>query len=229
MPTKQLLPYHHLDNTYEIATDEAGRGPLFGRLYVASVILPKDDTFDHSQMKDSKKFHSKTKIQKVAEYIKQNSIAWHIHFIDEHEIDTINIRQSVLKAMHICVQQCMEQTSQTPDKYFILVDGNDFTPHTIFDENTETMIEIPHQTFEGGDNTYSAIAAASILAKTARDEYILQLCTEYPELKNTYHLHTNMGYGTKDHILAIKQHGITKWHRKSYGICKETEMNPLFI
>jgi ribonuclease HII len=222
-----LLPYHTTDYTYEIATDEAGRGPLFGRLYVAAVILPKDESFDHSKMKDSKKFHSKTKIKQVAEYIKEHSIAWYIHFIDETVIDTINIRQAVLKAMHECIDQCITKTtddisSSSPpsNKYFILVDGNDFTPHTLFDETTDSLIEIPHETIEGGDNTYSAIAAASILAKTARDEYILELCEEHPELKTIYHLDTNMGYGTKEHITAIKEHGITKWHRKTYGICK---------
>lgn len=226
--SKLLLPYYDNENKYEIATDEAGRGPMFGRLYVAAVILPKDDSFDHSQMKDSKKFHSKKKIAEVAEYIKQNSIAWYIHWIEPEEIDKINIRQAVLKAMHECIRKCVEKIGSLHCReYFILVDGNDFVPYMMFDQATESFEKLRHQTVEGGDNKYSAIAAASILAKTARDSYILDLCEKYPFLKTHYGLETNMGYGTKKHMDAIREHGITQWHRRSYGLCRDTKMNEL--
>jgi ribonuclease HII len=226
--SKTLLPYYHKETKYEIALDEAGRGPMFGRLYVAAVILPKDDTFDHSQMKDSKKFHSKKKIAEVAEYIKKNSITWHIHWIEAETIDKINIRQAVLQGMHECVKKCMEKIgSPLPLDCFILVDGNDFVPYMVFNETTESLEQIQFKTIEGGDNTYSAIAAASILAKTARDAYILDLCSRFPELKTKYSIDTNMGYGTKVHMNAIKEHGISQWHRKTYGICRTSNLVPL--
>jgi ribonuclease HII len=85
--------------------------------------------------------------------------------------------------------------------------------------------QVPHETVEGGDNTYSSIAAASILAKTARDEYILELCEQYPELKTRYGLDKNMGYGPKLHMDGIREHGISQWHRTTYGICKSTHVN----
>ena len=93
------------DKIIEIGVDEAGRGPLFGRVYTAAVILPKDDSFDHSKMKDSKKFHSKKKIEEIAEYIKEHAIAWNVSFEDEKTIDEINILQATQKCMHNCIQE----------------------------------------------------------------------------------------------------------------------------
>ena len=207
--------------SFEIGVDEVGRGPLFGRVYAAAVILPKDDSFDHSKMKDSKKFHSKKKIQEVAEYIKENAIAWSVQYEDEKTIDAINILQASQSAMHKCIADVIKKgTNRQPDSIKLLIDGNYFNPYTIV--NSAKRIEhLSHVCIEGGDNKYSAIAAASILAKVARDDYIEELCNEHPDLIEKYSLDSNKGYGSKKHIDGIKEHGITIWHRRSFGICKE--------
>jgi len=237
-----LATYYHPENLWEIGVDEAGRGPLFGRLYVAAAILPKEpDTrrpachqpFRHSDMKDSKKFHSEKKIREVAEYIKTHAVAWHVHYIDEGTIDQINIRQAVLRAMHECCRQCILQISakypetQAEEDFFLLIDGNDFVPYTQFDERSQSIVEIPHQTVEGGDNQYTPIAAASILAKVARDEYVKELCVQYPDLDRRYGITKNKGYGTKRHLDGIREHGISQWHRRSFGLCKTSPQNPV--
>jgi len=225
-------------NRFEIGIDEAGRGPLFGRLYVAAAVLPKDNTFQHEKMRDSKTIKSRKKIQELAQYIKENAIAWHIHYVDASVIDTINIRQAVLMAMHECAKQVITQlqsiqidepASENPPiyerEYMLLVDGNDFTPHMIYDETLQSLREIQHETVEGGDNKYTCIAAASILAKNERDTYMEELCYTYPTLNERYGLAKNMGYGTKMHRDGIAQYGITQWHRKTYGICKTADIN----
>jgi ribonuclease HII len=204
----------------EVGIDEAGRGPMFGRVYVGAVVLPKDNKqFDFSKMKDSKKFHSDKKIKEVAEYIKSNAIAWSVTYAEHTEIDSKNIRKATIDCMHSAVNNIMEKMNKTADKLYLLVDGNDFIPMMKLCE--ESYIQIPHICVEGGDNTYASIAAASILAKVERDEYILKMCKEYPELNTYYDLESNKGYGTKKHMDGIKQHGISKWHRKSFGLCKE--------
>lgn len=218
-------------NRYEIGIDEAGRGPLFGRLYVAACVLPKerDSGFHFEWMCDSKKIHSRKKMQEIAGYIKTHALAWYIHYVEADVIDTINIRQAVLMAMHECAKQVIAQLSvrSRPEKpeshlreYMLFVDGNDFTPHMIFNPDTQTMEEIPFETIEGGDNKYAFIAAASILAKNERDTYVEELCNRYPLLNERYGLAKNMGYGTQVHRDGIQKWGITQWHRKSYGICK---------
>ena len=117
---------------FEIGVDEVGRGPLFGRVYAAAVILPKDDSFDHSKMKDSKKFHSKKKIQEVAEYIKKNAIAWSVQYEDEKTIDEINILQASQRAMHKCITKVIKDgTTKQPNLIKLLIDGNYFNPYTI--------------------------------------------------------------------------------------------------
>ena len=246
-------------NNYEIGIDEAGRGPLFGRLYVAATVLPKvaipelgtsvgigifsgetteefrrmkDGLFHHDKMRDSKTIKSRKKIQDLSTYIKENAIAWHIEFVEADVIDTINIRQAVLMAMHECAKQIIiklqglstiyncDRCSDQVREYMLLVDGCDFTPHMIFDDATQSIREIPHETIEGGDNKYTCIAAASILAKNERDTYIENLCEQYPILHERYGIAKNMGYGTKAHRDGIEEHGITQWHRKTYGLCK---------
>jgi len=205
---------------FEIGVDEVGRGPLFGRVYTAAVILPKDDSFDHFKMKDSKKFHSKTKIIETAEYIKANAIAWNVTYEDEVVIDDINILQATQKSMHKSILG-IKQKLNKDDKIQLLIDGNYFNPIT-FMNKTRGMIEtIPHICIEGGDDKYTSIAAASILAKVERDKYIEELCEKYPELIEKYGIDSNKGYGAKKHIDGIKQHGITIWHRRTFGICKE--------
>ena len=209
-----------LSDIFEIGIDEVGRGPLFGRVYAAAAILPKDDSFDHSKMKDSKKFHSKKKIQEVAEYIKENAIAWSVQYEDEKTIDSINILQASQSAMHKCVADLLKNKSIPSDSIKLLVDGNYFNPYTIISQG-KPIKHLDYVCVEGGDNKYTAIAAASILAKVARDEYIEELCEEYPDLIEKYSLDSNKGYGSKKHIDGIKEHGITIWHRRSFGICKE--------
>ena len=207
--------YKEDDDIFEIGVDEVGRGPLFGRVYTGAVILPKDTDFDFTLLKDSKKFTNVKKIKEVAEYIKEHAVSWAVTYKDETIVDKINIRQSVLTSMHDSIKNVMTENK----KYFLLVDGNDFKPYMKFENDTFNQIE--HKCIEGGDNKYCAIAAASILAKTERDKYIEDLCEEHPELKERYSLDKNKGYGTKLHIDGIKKYGISKWHRKSYGICKE--------
>lgn len=222
-----LKSFYDEGNIFEIGVDECARGPLFGRLYVSATVLPKDNSFHHEWMKDSKKIHSIKKMKELSEYIKQNSIAWHIHYIEAKEIDEINIRQSVLKAMKECIWNVLKQLNADYNKCLLVVDGNDFTSYLHFDEKTNEINPINHITIEKGDNIYSFIASASILAKNAHDEYILDLCEKYPELKTKYHLHENFGYGTKKHIEGIKQYGITQWHRKSFGICKKSVISEI--
>jgi len=215
------------DYAYEIGIDEAGRGPMFGRLYVAGVVLPKDGSFDLTDIKDSKKFTSKTKIRDVAKYIKTHAVSYYIHYVEPDVIDKINIRQAVLKSMRECAKQNIDHLETVSyngnykHKYFLMVDGNDFTPYSRFNETTNTLETIPHDTFVGGDHTYAAIAAASILAKVARDDYILALCDTHPKLSEVYGIDSHMGYGTKKHLEAIRTHGVTQFHRKTYGSCKD--------
>ena len=213
-----LNPMFDADTTIiEIGIDEAGRGPMFGRVYAGIVVLPKDNSFNHSQMKDSKKFHSKKKIEQVADYIKNNAIAWAVEYEDEQTIDNINILQATQSAMHKGLRIVLSKLSNINyDKILILVDGNYFNPFTILNGKT-----IKYKMIEQGDNKYTSIAAASILAKTERDQYIEELCKENPELVERYDINSNKGYGSKKHMDGIKQFGITKWHRKTFGICKE--------
>jgi ribonuclease HII len=231
MPSPVLKKYLNLDETVvEIGVDEVGRGPLFGRVYAAAVILPKDDSFNHSLMKDSKRFHSKKKIDEAAEYIKEHALAWHVDFVDEKHIDKINILQATQQSMHAAIYEVRKQFNRTQlalDKierkdfgYNLLIDGSYFNPFNVVNKQTQLIETVPHTTVPGGDNEYSAIAAASILAKVERDKYIDDLCEKHPLLVEHYDIASNKGYGTKKHLDGIKQHGITDWHRKSFGICK---------
>lgn len=206
-------------NIHEIGVDEVGRGPLFGRVYTAAVILPKDDTFDHFKMKDSKKFHSKKKIDEAADYIKQNALAWYISYEDEKTIDEINILQATQKSMRESILNVRKQYMNKATNFHLLIDGNYFKPISIVNNNK--LETIPFTCIEGGDNKFSAIAAASILAKVERDKYIEQLCLDNPDLSTKYSIDSNKGYGAKKHLDGIKEHGITIWHRRSFGICKE--------
>ena len=223
-----LNKYYKDDLLYEIGVDEVGRGPLFGRVYTAAVILPKDDSFMHIQMKDSKKFHSKKKINDVAEYIKKNAVSWSIHYEDEKTIDEINILQATQKSMHACIKDILQKTVDSDNSRIflnktntrLLVDGNYFNSFTYFNSQRKMIESYEHICLEGGDNKYSAIAAASILAKVARDQYIEELCEKYPTLVDYYSIDTNKGYGARKHLDGIKQHGITEWHRKSFAPCK---------
>ena len=221
MPKKQYEPlnkcYNYNDTRYEIGIDEVGRGPMFGRVYSAAVILPKDDTFKHEWMKDSKRFHSEKKIKEIAEYIKENSIKWSVGYESENVIDKENIRNATYKAMHNALGEIIDKNNV--NNYHIIVDGNDFKPYMIFNDNFGLQ-QVPHTTIIGGDDKYTAIAAASILAKVARDEYISEICIKEPELNERYDLLKNKGYGTKKHLEGITKYGISKYHRKTFGICQ---------
>ncbi len=225
---QQPLNISFSDNEHiiEIGIDEAGRGPMFGRVYAGVVVLPKDDSFDHSQMKDSKKFHSKKKIEQVAEYIKENAIAWAVEYEDEQTIDEINILQATQSAMHKGIKKVLSQLTRlhnetNTENILLLVDGNYFKPYTIINKSKTKMETLNYKMIEGGDNKYTSIAAASILAKVERDKYIEELCVNNPELIEHYGIDSNKGYGSKKHMDGIKQYGITKWHRKTFGICRQ--------
>ena len=204
----------------EIGVDEAGRGPMFGSVFAAAVILPRDDTFKHELMKDSKKFTSKQNIKGVAEYIKENAIAYAIASEDENSIDKNNIRMATHKAMHRAIKDIIKENNNN----LLLVDGRDFTPLTYYSNINAVIKEYPVKCIEGGDNKYTSIAAASILAKVARDEYIDNMCKNYPKLDELYDLSKNKGYGTANHIKGINENGISKWHRKSFGICQKANI-----
>ena len=194
----------------ELGIDEAGRGCLFGPVSVAGVVWLPTDPIPSIEIKDSKKLSLKKRLL-TYEYILDNSIAHTSILIHHEDIDKDNILKSTLKGMHKCVDNITDQLNIDT----ILVDGNQFNFY--MDKNGEC---INHKCVIKGDDTYKSIAAASILAKVNRDNYINNLCEEYPELKK-YDIHNNKGYGTKKHLNAIKEYGITKWHRKTFGICKE--------
>ena len=197
----------------EIGVDEVGRGSLLGRVYTGAVILPPPSSdFDFGKMKDSKKFHSSKKIQETAQYIRENAVAWTVTYRDETRIDEINILQATQESMHESIQEILTLMPQCGN-FHLLIDGNYFKPFL--------NPPIQHTCLEGGDNAYCSIAAASILAKVARDQYIMDLCKEHPDLQEKYNLESNKGYGTKKHREGILTHGITKWHRKTFGCCKE--------
>jgi len=217
-------------NIMEIGIDEAGRGPMFGRVYSAAVILPNNEEFKYELLKDSKKFTSEKKINEVAEYIKTNALYWSVSYEDEKTIDSINIRQATLCAMHKAIGDLLKQNNTIANLninecYYLLVDGNDFKAYTYYCETTHIIKQINHILIEGGDNKFCSIAAASILAKVERDKYIRDMCINFPKLNIYYGLLKNKGYGTSKHMEGIKNYGISKWHRTTYGCCKEAHIN----
>ena len=214
--------YNSDENVIEIGVDEAGRGPMFGRVYAAAVVLPKhDETFDYSNIKDSKMFHSKKKINEVADYIKQNALYWHVSYADEKTIDKINILQATQQCMHESILNIKKRVTDPSKSFHLLIDGNYFNPMTQVNKQTNRLDVIPYTCVEGGDHKFYSIAAASILAKVSRDNYISDLCEKYPYLSERYCIDSNMGYGAKKHMDGIKEFGITQWHRRSFGICKQ--------
>jgi ribonuclease HII len=223
-----LMHYYSSDSTNEIGVDEVGRGPLFGRVYAAAVVLPKDDSFDHYKMKDSKKFHSKQKLIDAAEYIKSNALYYSVSYEDEKVIDEINILQATQRCMHKSIGNIIQQMSTNSvdnptdfNSIKLLIDGNYFNSYVRYNNSKKMLDPIEHICVEGGDNKYTVIAAASILAKVARDTYIEELCIANPTLAEYYSIDQNKGYGAQKHIEGIKAHGITEWHRRSFGICKK--------
>ena len=193
----------------EVGIDEAGRGCLFGPVSIAAVIWPQEEPDNSIIIRDSKKMTERQK-NIAYEYIMKNAIAVSHKFIDNNEIDKNNILKSTLKGMHLCLDDITKNNKVDT----ILVDGNQFEFYCDYNDNY-----LNHVCVINGDNKYRSIACASIIAKVNRDNYIKQLCEENPELKE-YDLHKNKGYGTSKHLEMIKEKGITEWHRKTYGICK---------
>lgn len=191
---------HHLLNflmegRIEAGCDEAGRGPLAGPVFAAAVILPPD--FHHPLLNDSKKMTEKAR-ETLRPIIEREAIAWAVEEVSAEEIDTINILNASITGM----QRAVRRLSVKPE--FLLIDGNKFKP---FDD-------YEYQCVVKGDGKFASIAAASVLAKTYRDEYMRKLAQEYPQ----YGWERNMGYPTKEHVDAIIAHGYTPHHRKSFHL-----------
>ncbi len=206
-----------------IGVDEAGRGPLFGSVYTSAIILPEDN-FDTSLLKDSKKFTSKKKIKEVYQYIKTNNTIYSIDYSDHKEIDKYNILQATQKSMHKSIQNVIKQyiescNSFEPymfDNIIICVDGNYFNDFAYF--YIDKFYKINHKCLIKGDDLCKSISAASILAKVERDIYIEEFIKENPEYDEKYKLSTNKGYGTKQHLDGIREHGYSPYHRKSFKV-----------
>lgn len=177
----------------EAGCDEAGRGPLAGPVFAAAVILP--DGFHHPLLNDSKQMSRKAR-ETLRKVIEEEAVAWAVEAVSAEEIDRLNILWASVTGM----QRAVRRLKVRPE--FLLVDGNRFRPFDSY----------PYQTVVKGDATYSCIAAASVLAKTWRDEYMTRLAQQYPQ----YGWERNMGYPTKEHIDAIRRYGYTPEHRRSF-------------
>ena len=205
---KSLNPFYR-ENTLEVGIDEVGRGSLFGRVYVAGVILPNnlDDEYSR-EIRDSKKVSAK-KRKILRKYIEENAIDYYVGYEEHNVIDTKNILRTTLDLM--C--KVVDNLKVRPE--LLLIDGNRFYGYKDENEN-----EIEHVCIIGGDNKYMSIAAASILAKEYRDEYLEELCKNNDKI-NRYGISKNKGYGTKEHMNAIKEYGISEYHRRSYKPCND--------
>lgn len=197
-----LLP-HYFEGKIEAGCDEAGRGCLAGSVYAAAVILPKG--YDNPLLNDSKQLTEKRRYA-LRDTIVRDAVAWAIGIVTPEEIDKINILNASFLAMH----RALDQLTVRPEA--IIVDGNRFTPYH----------DVPYATIVKGDGKYQAIAAASILAKTFRDDYMNRLAIEYPY----YAWQKNKGYPTRAHREGIRLHGITPYHRKSYNLLGSEPMLP---
>ena len=197
-----MLKSHYYEGMIEAGCDEAGRGCLAGSVYAAAVILPDD--YQNDLLNDSKQLTEKRRYQ-LREIIERDAIAWAVGIVTPEEIDKINILNASILAMH----RAIDQLKVRPEA--IIVDGNRFKKYK----------DLPHTTIVKGDGKYLSIAAASILAKTYRDDYMNQLAKEYPQ----YDWLSNKGYPTKKHREAIKQYGITPYHRKSYNLLGDGQLS----
>lgn len=193
-----MLRSYYQDQLIEAGCDEAGRGCLAGPVFAAAVILPKK--FRHPLLNDSKQMKPAER-EKLRKVIEKKAICYAVASVDNEEIDRINILKASFKAMHLA----LEKLQQQPE--FILVDGNRFNAYG----------NIPHACIVQGDGLYASIAAASILAKTYRDDYMQELHNVYPH----FGWNVNKGYPTKFHREALKEHGETPFHRKSFRLLPE--------
>jgi ribonuclease HII len=197
-----MLASHYYEGKIEAGCDEAGRGCLAGSVYAAAVILPPD--YQNELLNDSKQLTEKRRYQ-LREIIQRDAVAWAVGIVTPEEIDKINILNASILAMH----RALDQLKVRPEA--IIIDGNRFKPYQ----------KLPHTTIVKGDGKYLSIAAASILAKTYRDDYMNELAKEYPQ----YDWLSNKGYPTKKHREAIKQYGITPYHRKSYNLLGDGQLS----
>lgn len=193
-----LQSFYH-ETFIEAGCDEAGRGCYAGPVFAAAVILPK--TFKHPVLNDSKQLSAAQRYE-MRKVVEAGAVAYAVAMIDEAEIDCINILKASFKAMHLA----LDKLTTKPE--LLLIDGNRFTAYR----------NIPHQCIVEGDGKYASIAAASVLAKTYRDDYMLRLHEEHPH----YNWKNNKGYGTKEHRAAIAMHGLCRYHRKSFNIMGNT-------
>ena len=197
-----MLKSHYYEGLVEAGCDEAGRGCLAGSVYAAAVILPPD--YQNELLNDSKKLTAKKRYALRAT-IEHDAVAWAVGIVTPEEIDKINILNASFLAMH----RALDQLEVRPEA--VIVDGNRFKPYR----------DLPSTTIVKGDGKYLSIAAASILAKTYRDDYMISLAEKYPQ----YDWQSNMGYPTEKHRLAIREHGITPYHRKSYNLLGDGQLS----
>lgn len=196
-----MLKNYYEQGRVEAGCDEAGRGCLAGSVYAAAVILPPD--YQNERLNDSKKLTARQRYA-LRQDIERDAVAWAVGVVTPQEIDQINILNASIQAMH----RALDQLQVRPEA--IIVDGNRFKPYR----------DLPHTTIVKGDGKYLSIAAASILAKTYRDDEMVRLAQEYPD----YDWQHNMGYPTRKHREAIRQHGITPYHRRTFNLLGSEEL-----
>ena len=207
-----MLESHYHKDKIEAGCDEAGRGCLAGSVYAAAFILPED--YHNELLNDSKQLTEKKRYQ-LREIIEHDAIAWAVGIVTPEEIDKINILNASILAMH----RALDQLKVRPEA--IIVDGNRFKPYYQPTANGQKQTAIPYTTIVKGDGKYLSIAAASILAKTYRDDYMNRLAEEYPQ----YDWLSNKGYPTKKHRDAIRQYGITPYHRKTFNMLGDGQLS----
>ena len=200
-----MLKKRYYEGKVEAGCDEAGRGCLAGSVYAAAVILP--DGYENPLLNDSKQLTEKRRYE-LRDIIERDAVAWAVGIVTPEEIDHINILNASILAMH----RALDQLTVRPEA--VIVDGNRFKKYR----------DLPHTTIVKGDGKYMAIAAASILAKTYRDDYMNQLAEEYPQ----YDWQSNKGYPTRKHREAIRQHGTTPYHRMSYNLLGDGQLSLQF-
>lgn len=196
-----MLKNYYEQGRVEAGCDEAGRGCLAGSVYAAAVILPPD--YHNERLNDSKKLTARQRYA-LRQDIERDAVAWAVGVVTPQEIDQINILNASILAMH----RALDQLQVRPEA--IIVDGNRFKPYR----------DLPHTTIVKGDGKYLSIAAASILAKTYRDDEMVRLAQEYPD----YDWQHNMGYPTRKHREAIRQHGLTPYHRRTFNLLGSEEL-----
>ena len=207
-----MLKSHYYEGKIEAGCDEAGRGCLAGSVYAAAVILPVD--YQNELLNDSKQLTEKRRYE-LRTIIERDAVAWAVGIVTSEEIDKMNILNASILAMH----RALDQLTVRPEA--IIVDGNRFKPYRPVVDGSPASTPLPHTTIVKGDGKYLSIAAASILAKTYRDDYMNRLAEEYPQ----YDWLSNKGYPTKKHREAIRQYGITPYHRRTFNMLGDGQLS----